>query len=150
MSQEATGESDSREPLPPDTIVEFEVVLRYRVAQQELLDAEAQRLLAGESLGPPAERADRSADSADIDAVSSFAARVGFKVIHIDPVARRVRLSGTAGTVSRVFHVTLVVRTTAKGSWRECESDPIVPREIQPLIQAVLGLSQRPVATKTN
>lgn len=146
MSNGTAGKLKRREPLPPDTIVEFELLLRYRPAQQELLDTERQRLLAGESLGPPAERADRSADSADIGAIRSFAAQAGFKVIEIDPVDRRVRVSGTAETVMRVFQVTLVICSTDQGTWRECESEPVVPREIQPLVQAVLGLSQKPVS----
>lgn len=148
MPKEATGELDK--PLPPDAIVEFELLLRYRPAQQELIDAEGQRLLAGKSLAPLGERADRTADSADIDAVSSFATHAGFKVIASDPIGRRIRLSGTAETVSRVFHVALMMRVTAKGTWRECDPEPVIPRELQPIVQAVLGLSQKPFASRTS
>ena len=149
MSKETTGAPERREPLPPDTIVEFELLLRYRPAQQDLIDAERERLLAGESLGPRAERADRSAASADIGAIRSFAAQAGFKVIDIDAVARQVRLSGTAETVTRVFNVTLVIHSTTKGTWRECESEPTIPQAIQPFVEAILGLSEKPVTTKT-
>jgi kumamolisin len=135
-------------PLPPDTRIEFELVLRYRTSQHELVEQQRQRLLAGASAGANAGLPDRSADPNDVAAVKAFAVRAGFDVAAVDDAARRVRVSGTAAAIARAFDVRLVNRSTAEGSWRDCDGTPQIPADLQPMVEAVLGLSERPAASR--
>jgi hypothetical protein len=134
-------------PLAPATTVDFELVLRYCASQRGLVGNERDRLLAGEASRSSASRADRSADPADLKAVTSFATHAGFHIVEIDEAARRVRLSGDAALVNRTFHVTLVTRSAGARSWRDCDGEPAVPAELQPIVEAVLGLSEKPAAS---
>jgi kumamolisin len=134
-------------PLPATTRVDFELVLRYRVSQHALVGNERDRLLAGEAPRSSATLADRSADPADIKAVTSFATSAGFHIVEVDEAARHVRLSAPAALINRTFHVTLVTRSAGARSWRDCDGEPAVPAELQPMVEAVLGLSERPAAS---
>jgi hypothetical protein len=136
-------------PLPPDTQVAFELVLRYRTSQHALVEQQRQRLLAGASTaGQPDRSADRSADPNDVAAVKAFAARAGLDVVQVDEAARRVRVSGTAAAIAGVFKVRLVNHSSAEGSWRECDGTPQIPLDLQPIVEGVLGLSERPAASR--
>jgi kumamolisin len=137
----------SSSPLPATTRVDFELVLRYRASQHALIGNERDRLLAGEAPRSSAGPADRSADPADIKAVTSFATSAGFHIVEVDEAARRVRLSGPAALINRTFHVTLVTRSAGARSWRDCDGEPAVPAELQPMVEAVLGLSEKPAAS---
>lgn len=138
----------SESALPPATRVEFELVLRYRESQRELVDRQRERLLAGGGSGEPATNPDRSADPADVAAVRSWATRAGIDVLEVNDASRAVRVAGTAAAVAREFHVTLVSRSTAAGSFRDCEGTPEIPAELRPIVEAVLGLSERPAASR--
>jgi len=138
----------SASPLPPTEWVNFELVLRYRTSQHALVERERQRLLAGQASSPSVNLPDRSADPADVQAATLFATRAGFHVVDVDEAGRRVRLSGTVAAVNRIFHVTLVTRSVGGRSWRDCEGEPLMPAELQPIAEAVLGLSEKPAASR--
>ncbi|HUK34482.1 MAG TPA: protease pro-enzyme activation domain-containing protein [Vicinamibacterales bacterium] len=134
------------DPLPASEVVDFELVLRYGESQRERLEEERQRLLAGDSPGRIA-HAVRAADPSDIEAVSAFAQREGLTIVEVDPTARRMRLSGPAATVNRLFGVTLMRRSTNERVWIDYAGEVTIPRELEPIVEAVLGLTQKPAAS---
>ena len=132
------------ERVAPDEVVELELVLRYPPSQRQRLAAESDALLAGRR--PPAgAAADRSADPADVDAVRSFARGAGLSVRQVDPESRRVTLAGPAAAIEKTFGVALV-RPHGDPASRDVEGSVTVPRELEPIVEAVLGLSTKPVA----
>jgi hypothetical protein len=132
--------------LPASAVVDFELVLRYRESQHDLLEDERRLLLAGDSRGLLVNAAARSADPSDIEAVKAFARREGLTIVEIDPSARRIRLSGTAATVNRVFGVTMIRRWDNEHSWIDYHGEVAIPGDLSPLVDAVLGLTQKPAA----
>ena len=132
--------------LPASAVVDFELVLRYRQSQHEILEEERRLLLAGDSRSLLVNAAARSADPSDIDTVKVFAKREGLTIVEIDPSARRIRLSGTSATVNRVFGVTLIRHSANEHSWIDYQGEVAIPGELSPIVEAVLGLTQKPAA----
>jgi pro-kumamolisin-like protein len=133
-----------QEPLAPGEVVDFELVLRYPAAERRRIEAQGEALLAGRAApGPPA---DRAADPADIDAVRSFARDAGLRVGAIDRASRRVSLSGPAAAIEKAFGVTLVRGGGA--SARDVAGTVALPPKLGPIVEAVLGLSAKPVASR--
>ncbi len=145
--RDGQGQATRRDVVPPGTRIEFELVLRYAVAQQAQLNAEADQLLAGRPREPRAEAAGlRAADPADVDIVQVVAERAGLTIVHVDTPSRRVVLSGPAARLNDFFGVTLVTHTTPLGSWREFEGRLTLSAPLAGVVVAVLGLSTKPVA----
>jgi kumamolisin len=87
---------------------------------------------------------------ADLDAVKLFAAEHRLAVGPVNPVARSVRLSGTAADLSEAFQVTLARyryqdRQQQWRSYRGREGAVHVPAELAGVVTAVLGLDNRPL-----
>ncbi|MFE0462218.1 protease pro-enzyme activation domain-containing protein [Kitasatospora sp. NPDC058965] len=93
--------------------------------------------------------AHRAAQS-DIEAVERFAAEHRLMVSAVNPVARSVRLSGSAADLSEAFQVTLARyryqdRDQRWRSYRGREGAVHVPAELAGTVTAVLGLDNRPL-----
>jgi hypothetical protein len=140
---------ESRTPVPPDTIVSFELVLRYPIAHQTGIDAEAKRLLSGAppvSTRDPAVAAARRADPADVERVRTVAAHEGLNVESVDVQTRAMRLSGKAHVVNRWFGITLMECRAGSTSWREYDGELRIPAGLTPPVEAILGVSTSPAA----
>jgi kumamolisin len=147
-----------RQPLPgarwvaaadPDEQLTVTVYVRRDPGAGELPDPVAQALV------PPTRRVvldddafaqQYGAASVDLDKVRTFAAAHGLNVVAVNPAARSVRLAGTVAAMSDAFHVDLGRYEYARGrSYRGREGAVNVPRELDGIVEAVLGLDNRPL-----
>jgi len=91
------------------------------------------------------------ADPADVDLVTRTVTEAGAKVIQSDPASRRVRISGTAGTLQELFGTTLQQARVTDPDGRSVgvrhrTGDLSVPAALAGVVTAVLGLDDRPQA----
>ena len=128
--------------LASDAEVEATVVLRRRGGAEP-------------TVGTRVDRADFAAkygaDPADIALVEKTLGGLGLTVLSSDPASRRLRISGTIGTMERVFGARLqaVTSRTAGGSeveHRNRTGQLMVPAVLDGVVTAVLGLDDRPQA----
>jgi kumamolisin len=105
------------------------------------------------ALGAPVPRdvfaANYGADPDDIDLVTSTLTALGADVIEVDPPSRRVRVSGAAAVLSRIFGTTLdlVSGNGPEGAvitFRQRVGELSVPAPLAGVVTAVLGLDNRP------
>jgi kumamolisin len=110
---------------------------------------------AGEPLpadASPAERRARvaeqsGADPDDLRAVERFAVDAGLEVRSVDAARRTVMVEGPASAMAAAFDVDLARYRTEDGvTYRGREGDVHVPADLEPVIDAVLGLDDRPQA----
>jgi len=139
----ALGDAVAVTPLSPAASIEITLVLRRRA---ELPDPP----ITG---GIP--RADFAAgfgaDPADVDLVSSTLAALGAHVVSADLASRLLRVSGTAGTLSRIFGTSLEQVTSSDPAGRpvthrQRTGGLSVPAALADVVTAVLGLDDRPQA----
>src|SRR5205823_4698085 len=83
-----------------------------------------------------------------LDRIQAFAKRHGLLVISRDAATRTIVLSGRVRDISRAFAVRLARYSYRGGSYRGIDKGQSVrlPRAIAPLVLAVLGLENLPVA----
>jgi kumamolisin len=86
------------------------------------------------------------AQPADIAAVEAFAHEYGLTVTTSSQARRSVVLSGPAENMQQAFGVTLHHYTSPRGDYRGRTGPVMVPEEISPIVAAVLGLDNRPIA----
>ena len=141
-------QAESRTAIPPATRVSFSLVLRYPAVKQRALDDEAARLLAGARPATTREAAAsaRAADPRDLDRVRSFCEKSGLTIDAIHAYARTIHVSGDAATVNALFHIVLIDARAGSTEWREFDGELRIPGELKPAIDAVLGLSTKPLA----
>lgn len=84
------------------------------------------------------------ADKADIAKVEAFAHEHGLDVVEASRARRSVVLSGTIGAFNTAFGVTLMKYEHPNGTYRGRTGAVQVPSELGPIIEAVLGLDDRP------
>jgi kumamolisin len=82
----------------------------------------------------------------DVAAVEAFAHEHGLNVDAAEPAERRVVLSGTVAAMSQTFGVYLGCWEHPGGKYRGRTGDVHVPDDIAPIVEAVLGLDNRPQA----
>ncbi|WP_419806446.1 S53 family peptidase [Terriglobus sp.] len=91
-------------------------------------------------------RANHAADPAALKAVLAFAKEFGL-TSEIDPPRRVVKLSGTASQMEEAFGVKLKRQTGPDGeTYRVRQGDICIPESLSGLVEAVLGLDNRPQA----
>lgn len=104
---------------------------------------------------PPAQRqylsreeyeAAHGTDDADIAKVRAFAQAHRLAVVEADAARRSVVLSGSAASLSAAFGVTLEHMAHEGGTYRGRTGAISVPAELDGIVQAVLGLDDRPAA----
>ena len=86
------------------------------------------------------------ADPADIAAVRAFAAAHGLAVLEEHAARRTVILAGTAAQFCTAFSVQLHRMTHAGGTYRGRTGEILLPSELAGVVEAVLGLDNRPQA----
>jgi kumamolisin len=86
------------------------------------------------------------ASPGDLAAIEEFAATHGLTAHGSSAVRRRIVISGPAKRMSEAFRTRLVRYRSPRGDYRGRTGPVHVPRDLAPLVQAVLGLDDRPQA----
>lgn len=129
--------------IDPESTVEATLVLRR---QEELPDT---------ALASPLSRADFAktygASTADVDLVTSTMTGLGLTVLDANAAERRVRVSGTAAQLGRVFGTDLDQTTARDAADREYThrhrtGGLSIPAALDGVVTAVLGIDDRPQA----
>jgi kumamolisin len=137
-------------PVSPDSEVTVSVLVRRGGSQ----DASAS--VAALAAARPSERqhvapedfaAHYGASAEDLDRVAAFAGEHGLEVLESDAARRTVVLRGSAQRMSEAFDVTLgEYRTPELESYRGRTGTVGLPEELGGVVEAVLGLDNRPAA----
>jgi kumamolisin len=153
MADERTTLHGSERRAPPGTRVgdadaaetaQVSVYLRPPTPQGE-------QPLPGEFRSRESLRAEREESLAPAMAqVESFAAEHGLTVVDKDAARRLVRLEGTVGALQQAFGAQLHRYQHEGRSFRARTGPLTAPSAVAGVIEAVLGLDQRPVATPKN
>lgn len=133
----------------PSERIEVNVMLRRR--QQAQFDALISKIEAGDPSVKPLSREalakDYGAAPEDVAKIRSFAADHGLTVVREDPAARTVLLSGTIAQFQSAFEVQLQhYEHHSSGRFRGRSGTISVPDDLGGVVQAVLGLDNRPAA----
>lgn len=139
----------ARKVRPADSSERFEVTVLLRRQGRELLAARVADICAGKSgrrLSREEFAQQHGAAAADLDAVRGFAASYQLAVVQEDAARRTSILSGTVAQFSSAFGVELHHYEHAHGSYRGRIGFVRVPANLENLIEAVLGLDNRPQA----
>jgi kumamolisin len=135
-------------PADPSERVEVSVLLRRR-GGQDLRDR-VRRLAGGDRssghLGREEFARQFGAQPADIGAVKAFAATHGLSVTQEHSARRTVMLSGTVAQLEVAFGVKLQRFEHPSGAYRGRQGVIHLPAELNGIVEAVLGLDNRPQA----
>jgi kumamolisin len=142
---------DSTRRTPPGTRAGAadpgERVLVSIVVRRHARPSAAEADLPAEPAARRAAHADAfGADQADLDAVTEFARHAGLTVESADSARRTVTVSGTTAQMSAAFGVTLSRFRHEGVTYRGREGALHVPAELADVVEAVLGLDNRPQA----
>ncbi|MBB5508221.1 S53 family peptidase [Paraburkholderia atlantica] len=134
-----------------DPAERIEVFVMLRRQQQAQFDALMKRIEAGDASVKPLSREalekDYGAAPDDIAKVRAFAAAHGLTVAREDPAARSVLLSGTIAQFQSAFEVKLErYQHHTAGQFRGRTGTISVPDDLRGVVEAVLGLDDRPQA----
>jgi kumamolisin len=136
-------------PADPSERLEVTVLVRRRARQE--LAARVASIASGRAPGPCMSRDEfakqHGADPADIAAVGAFAAAHGLVVVEEHMARRTVILSGTVAQFCAAFNVQLQRMQHAGGSYRGRTGEIGLPAELSGIVEAVLGLDNRPQAS---
>ena len=135
-------------PADPAEHLEVSVVLRHTAP--EVLRERLRKLARGEGSEPHLRREEFArqfgARPEDLGAVTAFAAAHGLEVVQADPARRTVVLSGTVAACNDAFGVELQRFEHAAGAYRGRTGPVHLPDELDGVVEAVLGLDNRPAA----
>ena len=135
-------------PADPREQVQVSVLIRRR-GRQALCDR-VNRLARGDRSGGHLGREDFGrhfgADPADVAAIRTFAASHGLTVVQEHPERCTVVLSGTVAQLEVAFSVKLQRFEHASGHYRGRQGFIELPVELNGIVEAVLGLDNRPQA----
>jgi kumamolisin len=135
-------------PADPSERVEVSVLLRRR-GRQDFQDR-IRRIASGDRSTGHLAREDFArqygAESADIAAIKAFATSHGLSVVQEDAARRTVVLAGTVAQVEAAFGVRLQRFDHPRGSYRGRQGAIQLPQELDGVVEAVLGLDNRPQA----
>ena len=88
-----------------------------------------------------------AASPEDVHKVTKFAAQHGLTVTEASPVARTVKVQGTADQINHAFGVKLGLVSEGEGQKYLSHKEAVsIPHSLTNLVTAVLGLDQRPAA----
>ena len=135
-------------PADPAERVQVSVLLRRRSSQA--LRDRVSKLSRGDRSSGHLSREEFArqfgADPADIAAVRTFAANHGLSVVAEHPERRTVLLSGTVAQLETAFGVKLQRCQHSSGTYRGRQGSIQLPAELAGIVEAVLGLDNRPQA----
>ena len=135
---------------PADQHERLEVSVIVRPQARDVLEERISRLVRADRSAPPLSREDfaaaHGASTTDLAAVKAFAQLHGLSVVQEHAARRTVVLSGTVAQFSQAFGVELKCYEYPGGTYRGREGVIQIPEELEPIIEAVLGLDNRPQA----
>ncbi|MGF6771469.1 kumamolisin [Paraburkholderia sp. GAS199] len=148
---ERTVEQGSKLIGQCDPAQQIEVFVVLRRQQQAQFDALMGRIEAGDPSVKPLSREalakDYGAAPDDVAKVKAFAAAHGLSVVREDPAARSVALSGTIAQFETAFGVKLEhYQHHTAAQFRGRTGSISVPDDLHGVVEAVLGLDNRPQA----
>src|SRR5262249_44033550 len=134
--------ADARQigPVDPHENIEISVYLRDPAASTAQTQQPGQRLSRAEY------RNIHQADPNDIAKVEAFAHQHHLTVVEKDPVMRKIVLAGTAAAMSQAFATELHNYEIPQGTFRGRTGHLHVPSELEPIIDGIFGLDDRPQA----
>ncbi|HWF46239.1 MAG TPA: protease pro-enzyme activation domain-containing protein [Bryobacteraceae bacterium] len=131
--------ADERVPIPGSAPVHASAAQLTAAPPNEVLDVTI--MLRRPSPGAMA------ADPNDLAAVRSFVQSYGLQVVAENPDARTMKVQGTAAQMQQAFGVALRVSGNAPTpEFVTYQGSLTVPKQLDGVIIAVLGLDRRPVA----
>jgi kumamolisin len=90
------------------------------------------------------------ANPGDLAAVRSFVSEYGLKIVSENADARTVRLEGPLNKLAKAFNVDIQLRTDERGQeYLSYQGAVTIPATLAGIVQAVLGLDQRPIAHRS-
>jgi kumamolisin len=136
-------------PTDPNSELSVTVLVRRRpdselsalVEEQAAKPLNERRYLSREELA-----SQHGADPNDLRKVEEFATQHGLTVVKSDPATRTVGLRGRAADFSSAFRVNLADYRYGGGTYRVRTGPVSVPAELAGVVEAVLGLDNRPQA----
>jgi kumamolisin len=145
-----------RDPLPgarriadiaPDEEIRLSIVVRRKPGGRD----KALRAATTAQTEPVSERRGRlaeeaGADQADLNRVTQYVTGAGMKVESADAVTRTITVTATAAQASAAFGVSLGRYRTDELSYRGREGTIHLPADLVDVVEAVLGLDDRPQA----
>jgi kumamolisin len=138
----AVGPADEQERLEVSVIV--------RPQARDALKEQVSRLAQADRSSGPQSREDfaaaHGASTTDLAAVKAFAQLHGLSVVQEHAARRTVVLSGSVAQFNQAFGVELKRYEYPGGTYRGREGVIQIPEELEPIIDAVLGLDNRPQA----
>lgn len=141
---------DSRTLGPADPTERLEVTIFVRGADSHALRDRLDRLARGDRSIGHLSRADfarrHGASRADLDAVRDFAEAHGLAVVQEHAGRRTAVLSGTVAQFNDAFAIELQHYSHPGGTYRGRTGPVHIPEELDGVIEAVLGLDNRPQA----
>jgi kumamolisin len=141
---------NSRALGPADPAERLEVTVVVRAADRPGLQARLGRLAKGAGPSARLSRAEfarrHGANRADLDAVREFAESHGLAVVEEHAARRSLVLAGTVAQFNDAFGVDLQHYSHPEGTYRGRTGPVHIPAELDGLIEAVLGLDNRPQA----
>ncbi|MBW4050423.1 MAG: S8/S53 family peptidase [Proteobacteria bacterium] len=146
-----------RDPLPNSRVLgpadpeeRLEVTVLVRAADGQGLRDRLQRLAQGEGAAARLSRAQfarrHGAGRADLDAVRDFAESHGLAVVEEHSGRRTLVLAGTVAQFNDAFEVDLRRYSHPEGTYRGHPGPVQIPAELSGIVEAVLGLDNRPQA----
>ena len=128
-------------PVRSSTSITVSVLLRRKTP----LEANA---LGEQRLTRAQYKAQHSADPAAVKAVLAFAKEFHLTADATAPNRRTIQLTGSAADMQKAFDVTLVQHASPDGNtYRVRDGEILLPESLQGMVEAVLGLDNRPIAT---
>ena len=141
---------DSHALGPADPAERLEVTVVLRGSDRQGLQDRLQKLAKGERSVGHLSRADfarqHGASRADLDSVRDFAEAHGLAVVQEHAGRRAVVLSGTVAQFNDAFGIQLQHCSHPAGTYRGRTGPVFIPEELDGVIEAVLGLDNRPQA----
>ncbi len=131
----------------PGKPIEVTVIVRPKPSEGVMFSAEEQGALLPRERQPLSREAFAAAlgaDPADLAKVEAFAHANQLHMVQSDAARRTVVLRGTTAAFSAAFSVKLVQYQTKTGTFRGRVGPIMLPVDLLPVIQAVLGLDDRP------
>ncbi|HEX8756945.1 MAG TPA: S53 family peptidase [Steroidobacteraceae bacterium] len=135
-------------PADPDERLEVSVIVR--AAGRQALQERLQELAKGSGRKAHLSRAEfarrHGAGRADLDSVRDFAEAHGLTVVQEHPARRTLVLTGTVAQFNDAFGLELQHYSHPGGTYRGRTGPVHIPAELDGIVEAVLGLDNRPQA----
>ena len=120
--------------------------MRARTGAPEIADLARSSATTGDFLSREELAEAAAPDRGDVQAVEEYAQRNGLTVEGVDPITRRVKLSGPAAAVRQAFGVSLYRYEHQGTTFRGRTGPVLVPQHLTDVIVGVLYTDDRPMA----